>query len=76
VKRYKVTGTQAVLGGKLPGSVFEEDIDPGVEKFLLGISAIEVVPEPEPKPKPEPDPEPAKKVPEASKKTPPHAKKA
>lgn len=42
-QRYKVIGTQPVLGDKMPGESFDGPIDPGVESFLIGIGAIKVV---------------------------------
>ena len=41
--RYKVIGSQPVLGNKNPGETFDGPIDPGVEEFLLGIGAIKIV---------------------------------
>lgn len=42
-KRYKVTGTEPVLDGRLPGEVFEASLSEEQEAFLKSIGAIRVV---------------------------------
>lgn len=43
MKRYTVTGTQPVLGDKMPGETFDGVIPEGEEQFLLGIGAIKII---------------------------------
>jgi hypothetical protein len=43
MKRYEVTGTQPVLGDKMPGEKFDANMDEGQERFLLSIGAIKVI---------------------------------
>jgi hypothetical protein len=46
-KRYRVVGTQPVMVHE-PGSTFVAVFHPGLEEFLIGIGALEVVPGPKP----------------------------
>lgn len=43
-KRYKVVGTQPILG-HAPGTTFTAEIDATHEQFLVGIGGLEVVAE-------------------------------
>lgn len=43
MKRYKVIGSQAVLGDHLPGETFDADLADDQEEFLIGVGAIKVV---------------------------------
>jgi len=43
--RYEVTGVQPVLGHE-PGTFFEDDLEPGLERRLIERGSIQIVPAP------------------------------
>jgi hypothetical protein len=63
MKRYEVTGIPlgapfSALTDRRIGDQFDADLDPDIERILLGAGALIVIGESEPEPEPETEPEP------------------